>query len=109
MRARRRSTMLTRRPLVLALLLLAGCASTGESAPDLHDGLPVHRAVLTSSSQAQQFFDQGLALTYAFHHDEAIRAYRHARELDEGCVMAQWGIAFALGPHINNPSMTDER
>ena len=42
-------------------------------------------AVTTASDQAQTYFDQGLSLTYAFNHPEALRVFRHARGLDPGC------------------------
>ncbi|MDX2438010.1 MAG: hypothetical protein QNL88_13285 [Acidobacteriota bacterium] len=63
---------------------------------------PHHRPVATASAEAQAYFDQGLAFLYAFNHDEAIRSFRHATEIDPDCAMAWWGIAYANGPHINN-------
>jgi tetratricopeptide (TPR) repeat protein len=72
--------------------------------PPLYEGLgSLHRTVTTSSPQAQQYFDQGLALTYAFNHEEAIRAFREAARLDSTMAMAYWGEAFAMGPNINLP------
>ncbi len=68
--------------------------------PDL--GSWTHK-VTTSVSKAQHYFDQGLRLTYAFNHDEAIRAYREAARLDPKCAMAWWGVAYAAGPNINLP------
>jgi tetratricopeptide (TPR) repeat protein len=61
-----------------------------------------HR-ITTSSPEAQRYFDQGLRLTYAFNHDEAVRSFERAAQLDPGCAMCQWGIAYALGPNINLP------
>ena len=70
----------------------------------LFDGLGgLSRKVTTASPEAQRYFDQGLAFMYAFNHDEAIRAFRRAAELDPECAMAFWGVAVANGPHINNP------
>src|SRR5918911_573037 len=60
-----------------------------------------HHPVSTTSSEAQRFFDQGLTLVYAFNHEEAIRSFRRAAELDPQMAMAYWGIALALGPNIN--------
>ena len=51
----------------------------------LYDNLGTyHMAVTTRSPVAQQYFDQGLRLTYGFNHDEAIKSYREgiARGLD---------------------------
>jgi tetratricopeptide (TPR) repeat protein len=61
-----------------------------------------HR-ITTSSPEAQRYFDQGLRLTYGFNHDEAVRSFERAVQLDPGCAMCQWGIAYALGPNINLP------
>ncbi len=59
--------------------------------------------VTTSSSKAQRYFNQGLALTYGFNHDGAIRSFRTAQALDPECAMCFWGEAFAHGPNINAP------
>lgn len=61
----------------------------------------VHHPVSTKNPAAQEFFDQGLAFLYAFNHDEAIRSFKRAAELDPTLAMAHWGIALALGPNIN--------
>ncbi|MEM9406790.1 MAG: hypothetical protein AAGA81_12200 [Acidobacteriota bacterium] len=59
--------------------------------------------ITTSSRQAQRWFDLGLAWTYGFHHEEAVRCFERALEHDAECVMALWGIAYALGPNYNKP------
>src|SRR4051794_207978 len=61
----------------------------------------LQHAVKTGNPQAQRFFDQGLRLVYAFNHEEAVRSFRRAAELDPQMAMAYWGIAYALGPNIN--------
>ena len=38
----------------------------------------LHHPVSTKNPQAQQFFDQGLRLIYAFNHDEAARSFQRA-------------------------------
>src|SRR5690349_14281615 len=35
----------------------------------------LHRKITTKSSDAQRYFDQGLALMYSFDHDNAIRSF----------------------------------
>ncbi len=57
--------------------------------------------ISTRREEAQQFFNQGLALIYAFNHDEAIRSFRRAAEIDPASPMPWWGVALALGPNIN--------
>lgn len=78
---------------------------TGADAdPVLADNLgTLHYPITTSVPLAQRFFDQGLRLTYAFNHGEALRAYRKARTLDPDCAMCYWGEALVLGPNINAP------
>jgi len=52
-------------------------------------------AISTASTEAQAFFDQGLALLHAFWFYEADRSFAEAARLDPDCAMAQWGIAMA--------------
>ncbi|MDQ3082662.1 MAG: tetratricopeptide repeat protein, partial [Gemmatimonadota bacterium] len=60
-----------------------------------------HKSIATRVPQAQQYFDQGLRLTYGFNHAEAIRSFIRAAELDPSCAMCWWGVAYAYGPHVN--------
>jgi len=77
-------------------------ASADAKPPALMPGLgEVHHPVSTTNPEAQRFFDQGLALVYGFNHDEAVRSFKRAAELDSQLAMAYWGIALALGPNIN--------
>ena len=68
----------------------------------------LHHPVSTKHVQAQQFFDQGLRLIYAFNHDEAARSFRRATQLDPKLAIAWWGVAEAVGPNYNDPA-SDER
>lgn len=61
----------------------------------------LHHPVSTNKPEAQRFFDQGLSLIFAFNHDEAVRSFKRAAELDPQMAMAWWGVALALGPNIN--------
>ncbi len=65
------------------------------------------RTVTTSSKEAQAFFDQGLALTYGFNHDEAARSFARAAQLDPGCALCFWGVAYTLGPNYNIPMLPE--
>jgi tetratricopeptide (TPR) repeat protein len=68
----------------------------------------LHHPVSTKNVQAQQFFDQGLRLIYAFNHDEAARSFQRAADLDPKLAIAYWGVAEAVGPNYNDPA-SDER
>ncbi len=60
-----------------------------------------HHPIVTSSPEAQKFFDQGMNFVWGFNHDEAARSFQRAAELDPKAAMPHWGIALALGPNIN--------
>ena len=61
------------------------------------------RPVSTSSQVAQKWFDRGLAWTYAYNHEEAIKCFEKALAADPDCAMAHWGIAYCVGPNYNKP------
>lgn len=61
----------------------------------------LHYAITTTSSKAQQYFNQGLTLMYAFNHGEAGRSFKAAIQADTTCAMAYWGLAMILGPNYN--------
>ena len=90
------------------LFLFLSCQSPGE--PLLFDGFGnFERPISTSSSAAQDYFDQGMQLLYGFNHDEAIRSFHAAAESDPDAPMPWWGIAYANGININDPAMTEQR
>ncbi|CAN5733825.1 hypothetical protein BH24ACI3_BH24ACI3_04820 [soil metagenome] len=73
----------------------------------LEDGLGnIHHPITTKSSEAQKFFDQGLAYLFAFNHDEGVASFRRAAELDPEMAMAYWGMALGLGANYNDPANT---
>ena len=82
-----------------------------EGAP-LFDGLgDLYYAVSTESEKAQQYFNQGLTLAFAFNHGEAARSFREASRIDSNFAMGWWGYAWVLGPNINSSmdvSMLDD-
>jgi tetratricopeptide (TPR) repeat protein len=80
-------------------------ARTAVLMPHLGD---VQHPVSTKNAEAQQFFDQGLALIFAFNHDEAIRSFRRAVELDPNLAMAHWGIGLASGLNYNAPMSPEQ-
>jgi len=92
---------------IAAIALCASCSrATEPAAPKapLYDNLGnLHHEITTASPEAQRYFDQGLTLSYAFNHAEAIRSFKQALAIDPDCAMCYWGVAFALGPNINAP------
>ena len=76
----------------------------------LYDGLGTfHRAVTTSSPEAQQYFDQGMRFLWAFNHDESTRSFAKAAALDPACAACYWGVALTVGPNYNLPVMVEPR
>jgi hypothetical protein len=57
--------------------------------------------IRTDSSEAQEYFNNGMQLGHAFAHKSAIAAFRRAEQLDPECAMCVWGEAWARGPSIN--------
>jgi len=57
--------------------------------------------VSTKSQKAQEYFNQGLVLTYGFDHSDAEVSFLEAARHDPDLAMAYWGVAFVLGPNIN--------
>ncbi|WP_425234245.1 tetratricopeptide repeat protein [Ulvibacterium sp.] len=93
----------------VAKFMLSAVDTTQQIAP-LFENLGNHSFdISTSVAQAQEFFDQGLRLTYAFNHAEAHRSFMEAARLDPNAAMAFWGQAYALGPNINDALPDDER
>jgi tetratricopeptide (TPR) repeat protein len=67
----------------------------------------VRHPVSTRNPEAQRWFEQGLGWVFGFNHDEAVRAFQRAAELDPKLAMAWWGVALANGPNINMPMDQD--
>lgn len=118
----RTSSPFTKRTLAAAavsiplLLIVAGtpsCTSTPatqEPTALIYDGFGNYtRDITTSSNEAQQWFNQGMQLMYGFNHDEAVRSFEMAAQLDPQAAMPWWGIAYCQGININDPAMSEER
>src|SRR5882762_9918256 len=77
-------------------------AAAAKKPAALMEGLGHYRhPIHTKSPEAQKFFDQGLNLYYGFNHDEAIRAFERAAELDPKSPMPWWGKSLSLGRNYN--------
>ncbi|TFG87112.1 MAG: hypothetical protein E4H17_03630, partial [Gemmatimonadales bacterium] len=85
-------------PLLASLTLAPSPADTVPLYTNLGD---LHVPITTRVSLAQEYFDQGMRLMYAFNHPEAIRSFEAALAADSTCAICWWGIGYALGPNIN--------
>jgi tetratricopeptide (TPR) repeat protein len=61
------------------------------------------RPIHTVSATAQLWFNRGLNWAFGFHHAEARRCFQKVIDLDPGCAMGHWGLAYASGPYYNLP------
>lgn len=102
---------------LVSMMLLVGCGGSDnqgagsktdlEIAEDnwrqpLFSGLGgVNFPITTASPVAQDYFNQGLALAYAFNHAAADFAFTEATIYDPDCAMCYWGSALVLGPNVN--------
>lgn len=57
--------------------------------------------ISTNSTEAQKYFNQGLAFAFGFNHAEAARSFYYATKLDPKSAMCFWGYAYVLGPNYN--------
>jgi tetratricopeptide (TPR) repeat protein len=92
---------------------LSACA-LGPLQPDLSARAPtltgfgdVQWPITTTSPAAQRWFTQGVLQAYAFNEREAMRMFKAALAQDPRCAMCAWGVAWQLGPNINNPSRSN--
>jgi tetratricopeptide (TPR) repeat protein len=76
--------------------------SAGQSARGYPFDLGVHaRAIATTSSEAQQWFNLGLKWCLGFNQEEGVKCFQRALAFDANCVMAHWGVAYGSGPFYN--------
>lgn len=75
--------------------------SSGKKAPKFKGLEGVDFKISSSSPEAQEYFNQGLMLSYGFNHAEAARSFYEAIRSDSSCAMAYWGYAYVLGPNYN--------
>jgi len=90
------------RALVLSVILAAcGHPPAHPMPPQATPAGNVHRAIRTTSPEAQRHFDLGLAHAYGFNFDEAQYEFMTALHADPDCAMCMWGIAYCTGANIN--------
>lgn len=68
---------------------------------DYYDLGSYTRPVTTASPDAQRWFDRGLIWAYGYHHEEAVTCFEMVLAVDPDCLMALWGIGYAIGPNYN--------
>ena len=75
--------------------------TSGKTAPLFSQLEGIHFPISTKNTKVQQYFDQGLMLSFGFNHAEAARSFYEAARQDSTCAMCWWGFAYVLGPNYN--------
>ena len=72
--------------------------------PDVCTGIEMPASGISSDaalSMREQGCAQGMLLAWSFNQFEAFQAFSLAAKEDPSCAMAQWGLAYSLGPGAN--------
>lgn len=108
-----------------AALLVTAAAGTAFAQHDeassplakrIAEPIPLYRVALgalsykisSTNKEAQEFFDQGFQMMYAFDKMAAVRSFREAWKRDPNCAICYWGEAWAWGSYLNAPMSADE-
>lgn len=88
-------------PVLLAGAIIPSCAASRYSV----DRAEVYHPTFTASADvAGRLIREGMVLCFAFNHFEAVKRFEEATVAEPGNPMGWFGIAYALGPNINNTS-----
>ena len=74
--------------------------SSGKKAPKFEGLDGIDFRITTKNPEAQQYFNQGMMLSYGFNHAEAARSFYEATRLDPSCAMCHWGYAYVFGSKL---------
>lgn len=64
--------------------------------------------ISSSNREAQDYFNQGFQLMYAFDKVDAIRSFREAEKRDPDCAICYWGEAWSWGSFLNGHMQDNE-
>ena len=67
----------------------------------------ISKKVTTFSADCQLWIDRGLAHTFGFNREEALRCFQRALSFDSECAMAHYFIAYNHAADYNNPDGMD--
>lgn len=65
--------------------------------------------VSAKTPEGKTWFQRGLVMCYGFNHEEAIRCFEKAIQAEPDMPMAYWGLAYAMGPNINNLEISTDQ
>ena len=93
----------------LMLLLLTSHVTAEQPVADYFDLGDFERPIKTDSDAAQAWFNRGLAMCYAFNHEEGARCFEKAFAADPTAPMTLWGLCYSLCPNFNNMEIPSEQ
>jgi len=67
-----------------------------------------HFPISSDNELAQEYFDQGFQLMYAFAKTDAARSFYAAHQADPDCAICYWGEAWAWGSYLNGAMTSAE-
>ncbi len=67
-----------------------------------------HYPISSNSELAQQYFDQGFQLMFAFAKEDAARSFQAAHLADPSCALCYWGEAWSWGSYLNGAMTTSQ-
>ncbi|MCH2324676.1 MAG: hypothetical protein MK317_08275 [Pseudomonadales bacterium] len=65
-----------------------------------------HWEISSNNHLAQEYFNQGFQLMYAFAKDDAVRSFQASHFADPDCAVCWWGEAWAWGSYLNGAMTT---
>ena len=67
-----------------------------------------HYPISSGSELAQQYFDQGFQLMFAFAKEDAARSFQASHIADPECAICYWGEAWSWGSYLNGAMTTSQ-
>ena len=101
----------------IVLFVVPVSAQDGPPLPEQYrEPIPLYPEVLgpysftisSNNEEAQEFFNQGMQLMYAFAKVDAVRSFRESWARDSDCAICYWGEAWAWGSYLNGPMRPPE-
>ena len=95
--------------LIIALFAVPGLAQDADYPDSFDEPMQLypesmgdfHFPISSENELAQEFFDQGFQLMYAFATTEASRSFQAAHQADPDCAICYWGEAWSWGSYLN--------
>jgi tetratricopeptide (TPR) repeat protein len=102
--------------LATALLTLSGVVHSADYPEGFDEPMQLypdamgdfHYPISSDNDLAQEYFDQGFQLMYAFAKSDASRSFIAAHQADPDCAICYWGEAWSWGSYLNGAMTSAE-